>query len=390
MSDNLTDAVVVFTLRLRKPGATGKVNVADVTVKAKHVDASASKDAEEDSLKVSKTIIKNPIYKEIGALDGALRAYLRSQALPTRLAGGSYLVPVSLVEKIDAHVSKRATERTALVESLSAVYPEIIADARERLGDLFNEGDFPGPAAFREAFDLETSIAALADPGSSLSKFSAALYERESRKAETARVAMVSEIRDGMRLAMFELVSSLTTQLTPSEDGTRRKIMGGAFANIRTFIDEFQARNVSNDGELASLVARARDLLAGVRVDAVRASGTVKAELQRSLSSLGSTLGSLTTSDGAAVRFSFIDDMGDAGTVQVAPTSEKMSERIGNVDVNEGNAGDARDGTNQASAESLQMRLAGIDAGETDIAAVKAGANQDSADRIATRLAGVE
>lgn len=319
MADNVTESVVVFTLKIRKPGARAKVNTSEIRVQAKHGNGD---DAEESSLNVSKELIRHPIYKEIGSLDSALRSFVRSQSLPTRLAGGQHLLPLGLVERVDARVLAEVERRVALVAKLCDEYEAIKADAEERLGDLYDERDFPSVAAFRDAFDVQTRIGAMSEVGANLSKVSEGLYRRELEKAEAARKALVAEITDGIRLAFYELVAGLTESLAPREDGQRKRILATGFDKLKAFVEDFSRLNVTRDGELDSLVGQARAILADPRagVDAVRASTRAREAVRANLEGLRANLDRLTTSDGGTLRFSYLASDEDAVTSE--PSTE--------------------------------------------------------------------
>lgn len=333
-AEKIAEATVVYTLRLRMPGSTVKVNTNEVTIRAKHADEKAEHagEADSNSLKLSKDLIKNPKYKEIAALDSWLRGYLRSQALPTKLAQGRYLIPVASVEKIDATVLEGAGRRAKLIEELMALYPTIIEEAKGRLKELFDADDFPKAERFKNEFDLTTSIEALADPGEGLAKFSAALYKRECEKAEAARKVMVDEIRDAMRLAMAQLVRGLCETLSPSQDGKSKKVMGHAIEKLRGFLDEFQARNVTQDGELAKLVGQARELLGDVDPTKVRASTTLRASLASDVEKLRDALDGMATSDGSTLRASFLEIEGGNASSAPLPAPE-AGERAARLDL---------------------------------------------------------
>lgn len=366
MADTVKDSVVVFTLKIRKPGARAKVNTSEIRVSAKH---GADVDPEEDSLNVSKELIRHPIYKEIGTLDSALRSFVRSQSLPTRLAGGQHLLPLGLVERVDARVLADVEKRTALVESLCAQYDAIQEDARKRLGDLFSEKDFPKVEAFRASFDVVTRIGALPEVGANLSKVSEGLYRRELEKAETARKALVAEITDGIRLAFYELVAGLTESLAPSEDGKPKRILATGFDKLKTFVADFQALNVTRDGELDALVKQARAILADpkAKVESVRASVKAREAVRTNLEGLRAGLDKLTTSDGGTLRFSYLAADEDAVTSEpstdAARRDRAASDDAARVKARLSNVEESGPGAEVAplASPSSGGRLAGID-----------------------------
>lgn len=303
----LSDATVVLTARLRKPGVVRKVESGEIRVRAQGVSDLDAHDPDEASLRINKVLIDSPEYSEIRALDGAIRGYLRSQALPTRLAGGRYLIPVKLVEKVDARLAAFGQQRQELVATFCDAYPRLVEEARARLGDLFSERDYESAEAVRAAFLMETSIAALEIPGDGLARISQALYERELRKAQASREQMVGEIRDGLRYAMADLVNALVERLTPGEQGERKRIMASHVERLREFVDAFGARNVAGDQDLEALVAKARGLVAGVDVKELRRDTSVRDSLSGGLEVVKRALDGMISSNGSTLRASALE-----------------------------------------------------------------------------------
>jgi hypothetical protein len=314
----IDEAVVVLCVRIRKPGVTRKVSTADVRVRSRKVADDAAQDADENTLRITKELIDSTEYAEIGAHDGAIRGFLRSQSLPTRLGAGEYLVPLALLEKIDARLASFAAERDALVETFLAAYPALVEVAKGTLKDLYDAGDYLAPEAMRAAFDLTTSIKALPIPGAGLARLSEALYSRELAKVETARKIMVEEIQSGIRVATLDLVGSLVDQLAP-KNGETPKVLACNVEKLQAFVRDFSALNVAGDKELEKIVEEARNVIAGAKPSALRASVKAREEVAAKLATVRDALEGMISADASTLRGAALE-LGDAPvSVPTAP-----------------------------------------------------------------------
>lgn len=290
-------ATVILTLTTRKPSAKRKARDGSVEVRG----ATAGQDPDEDSTTVSVDLIRAEEYGRILALDTGAREMLKRAALPAgkRIAAGSYLLPIAELERVVTRLESLAGERKTLVRDFAAVYPRIVADAAERLGDAFDPRMFPGvevgtdgrpfvtPEAagciagtFGMTWDIEVADreAGIRAAAQSLSP---AFVAAQLAKARVTAEAMLGEVRDGLRVAFSELVESAAEQLKPvGEDGRRRVFRAERLEAIQSFLSTFEAKNVVGDGELGTVVAQARALLGGMTPDEVRDAKSVEPRRQ--------------------------------------------------------------------------------------------------------------
>lgn len=300
-ANKAADAVVVLKLNIRKPGMTKRVGSGEVRVRARGVEDSEAQDADESALKVSKIILEAPEYAEIQAHDRSMRAYVRSQALPTRLDNARTLHPLSLMERIDTKIQAMTEAREKLVEAFIAVYPAKQEEAKARLGDLYNEKDYPSAQALKEAFVVDSSISTLEMPGAGLARTSQALYARELKKVEAAREKMVAEIQEGLRLGMAELVGDLVNRLDP-QDGTQPQVRADQVEKLQSFVRDFSSLNIAGDEQLQGLVKVAGDLITGTKVNTLRASTSAREVLAKGLREVREKLGDMISSDSSVLR----------------------------------------------------------------------------------------
>lgn len=301
---SIDEAVVVYELHLDKPGCSGKVGDSEAEVRA--TDSSQAIDRKR--LKLTKRLFDCPEYRAVSAHDGAIRSYLRSQALPTtKLAGGRYPIAAGRIELVDERVQELFAERTRLVDLFVAAYPAAVEAVRlpeeqGGLGALFAAADYPSPEAMASQFSASTELTGLNMPGTGLARISRSLYARELAKVSSAREAMVTEIRDGLRAAAHGLVSTLVSTLKPKAPGERPRVFASQVDKLKAFLADFGSLNVAGDDALEGLVTRARELVDGADPEEMRKDTSVRDSFASGLLNVEQALAVMVSADATALR----------------------------------------------------------------------------------------
>lgn len=255
-NQNLDDKSVLLVVEFHKLGNSRKVNPNQIEV-----------DADKSMLHVNKSLLDSPEYDAIKKHDGQTRQWLMTRALPSLFKEGVYRVPNTLVAEVDDYLGRRRTQRDQLVVTFSKAYEERVAEALTRLNGLGNIKDYLSTEQATSRFGLRWSYMTFATPDS-LKNLKAGLFEREKAKIEKLVAEATDEIKSVLRLQMSELVKRMIRQLTPSEDGKRKKIYDSLAGNVEDFLSTFNARNIADDAELKKLVDQARKVMLDNGVDA--------------------------------------------------------------------------------------------------------------------------
>ena len=78
-------------------------------------------------------------------------------------------------------------------------------------------------------------------------------------------------------------------------------------SNLVEFLANFEFRNVTDDVELKQLVAKARDLLAGVQAGDLRTTGDLRTKVQQGMTSIAAELDTLLIKTGSR-KFRFEEE----------------------------------------------------------------------------------
>jgi len=214
-----------------------------------------------------KKLLINPEY--LGPIKTSLhmaRNYLNQQALPFPLNGLSLVPKESLVD-VDRMLERFKHEYWKKVEAFIAEYEPAREEAKEILGELFNDADYPINIRNKFRFDWRFLILDVPDKASILPP---ELYDRERRKfvtlmEETQELAMIA-----LRTEFGDLVTYLVDRLSGNDDGKPKTFRSSMIAKMTDFLDSFQSRNFFDDDRLATLVEQARTIVAGVSPYALR------------------------------------------------------------------------------------------------------------------------
>ena len=289
---NITERTVCVSLTIKSLGNSRKVSNSQVTV-----------DADKDLIRVSKTLLDSQELKAIKTLDGAVRQYLYTRALPSLFRSGIYLVPTELVEQVDARLLTFREDREKAVDLLINAYPVLKADAQERLRSTYNEGDYPDEETLRRQFSMSWRYIAFETP-EKLRGINPAIFQREREKAEQAWESATDEIRGLLRQAFADLVGHMAERLQPGDDGKKKVFKNTLVSNLAEFLETFDLRNVTDDDELKRLVDRAKAMLGGVEPQDLRDNEALRDSLGQSMTKIKGDLDSmLTTKPSRAISF---------------------------------------------------------------------------------------
>ncbi len=191
---------------------------------------------------------------------------------------------------IELFVHKLEDFRAELAEAeadLNGVYDDIKADARQRLGRLYNPADYPPEVRglFGVAWDFPS-----VEPPSYLMRLSPDLYEQEQRRV-AARFEEAVRLAEQAFLEEFaRLVAHLTERLSTSVDGERKVFRDSAVGNLTEFFERFRRLGVHSSAELDRLVQEAQRAVRGVDAQALRTSDDLRAQVASQLSGVQATL----------------------------------------------------------------------------------------------------
>ncbi|MEN6498639.1 MAG: hypothetical protein ABFD16_30410 [Thermoguttaceae bacterium] len=224
--------------------------------------------AEGDFLIAGKKLVdtKHPAFRAVTTVRNRAIAYSKGVSLPYP-EPGIRLVKQDEVEKINAQMSEFRDELEEAVEGLDRRYSELKAAARQRLGSLYSEQDYP--ASLRELFAMVWDFPSV-DAPSYLAQLNPQLFEEECRRVQSRFDKAVRLAEDAFTAELAKLVSHLTERLSGQEDGKPKVFRDSAVENLTEFFPRFRNLNVRSSEQLDRLVTDAQRVIRGVEPQALR------------------------------------------------------------------------------------------------------------------------
>ncbi len=245
--------------------------------------------ADKRRLSLAKKLMQCPEIRAIEQLFREATDWLFANGLPSFMRPGIYRIPPGLISTVDEKLRGYQGRLATLVDAASDVYPERCAEGLAALGDLGNANDYPSVEEFRTRWGLGWRWVSVGVPDA-LKAVDYQLWKAE-RDKEAAQIHAAAEgVRVLLRQTALSLVRQLHDKLTPGVGGKKRILRKTALDELQQFVTAFSFRDVTNDRELADVVAQIQELARGVDVPQLRDDGTLRARVEREASRLSGHL----------------------------------------------------------------------------------------------------
>jgi hypothetical protein len=245
-------------------------------------------DADARFLTAGKKLIdtRHEAFRRLTSLRSRISQYWRGLTLPY-VEAGVRLIRQSDVEAF-VHTMTGFREELAQAEAdLNAVYEEVKADARSRLGRLYEPSDYPPEV--RGLFGLDWDFPSV-EPPSYLLRIAPEVYQQEQERI-ARRFEEAVELAEQAFLGEFaRLVSHLTERLSGGGDGERKVFRDSAVTNLTEFFDRFRQLNVRSNAQLDELVEQAQRVVQGVGPRQLRDDGALRQHVATQLAGVQSVL----------------------------------------------------------------------------------------------------
>lgn len=261
---------------------TFRKKVAALTILNSAVDPGIH-DIDPNRLSVSKALIENAELNDLLMNRRRFNRSLKAMSLPgglLTLAGGQYLIPLTLVDRIKELIDQYVATRVTLLTSFEERYPAIRQRAEEKLGDLFSEDDYPEFELIRQAYTVQYRFVSNAVP-EELKKVSDRLYKAEQAKVLAECAGAAVGIEDALTKGFAEVVEHFADRLGVDETtGKPLQLHSSVVNKVKEFVNTFADMNVTGKGDLGALVAQAKELLGDTDADTLRADKDFRLRLQ--------------------------------------------------------------------------------------------------------------
>jgi len=253
--------------------------------------AAESFGAEGSYLSAGKKLIdvKHPAFRAVSAVRNRAVSYFKGMSLPYP-EPAIRLVRQDRLEGITERMREFEQELDRAVANLDRAYGFLKSAARERLGSLYNEGDYP--ASLRGLFSMEVDFPSV-EPPDYLRQLNPALYRQECQRVQARFNEAVDLAEQAFCEELAKLVSHLTERLSGTEDGKPKIFRDSAVENLTEFFERFRSLSIGSSEQLDRLVGDARRVVRGVRPQHLRDDQSLRQHVATELSAVQSVLDGL-------------------------------------------------------------------------------------------------
>jgi hypothetical protein len=231
----------------------------------------------------------HPAYKAVTAIRNRVLSFWKGMSLPYP-EPGIRLIRQDKIDDFDAQMRALRSELADAVETLDRHYSELKSAARQRLGSLFNVGDYPDSLAglFEVTWDFPS-----VEPADYLRQLNPQLYEQECRRVQQRFDEAVRLTEEMFTAELAKLISHLTERLSGTDDGKPKIFRDSAIENLTDFFGRFRQLNVRSNEQLDQLVGQAQRIVRGVDPQALRDNAGLRQHVATEMSRVQSVLDGL-------------------------------------------------------------------------------------------------
>lgn len=249
--------------------------------------------ADKQMLNVNKKLLQSPELEAIRQHDNALRIWLEKKCVPFPGWPGVLILPPAFTTLVWDRLVTHREDRHVLIAAFVKVYPQLKSEAEVSLKEEFDSSDYPTVGEVVHRFKFEWILRSFDTP-ESLKQISEAIFTATKETAKKQYTSAMEEVAGVMRLKLYEMVEHLKEKLAPTPDGEKKKqLRPSTVENLSEFLSDFPFRDVSNDTQLADVVAKVKALIGDSDAAAIRTSDEFKAKVFAGLTDITVTLGGL-------------------------------------------------------------------------------------------------
>ncbi|MCD0459081.1 hypothetical protein [Roseiconus lacunae] len=239
-------------------------------------------DAEIKSVSISKKLLdtRHPAFRAATAVRSQAVKYWKSNTLPY-IEPGVRLLRRREMQTFELCMSSLRNDLADAVETLDGHYDELIDQARERLGDLFDRSDYADRLG--DLFGIEWDYPS-SSPPDYLLQISPRLYNRECERMKARFEDAITMAEQAFAEELSQLVGHLAERLSGGADGSQKVFRDSAVTNLVEFFDRFERLNIRSNEQLDDLVAEARRIISGKQAESLRSNDNLREQIASDLS----------------------------------------------------------------------------------------------------------
>jgi hypothetical protein len=229
---------------------------------------------------------KHRAWKALTAIKGQIIGYWKGTSLPYT-EPGMRLIRQCDIESFVHKLEGYKEDLRAAVMELASHYDDIKHEARMKLGNLYNESDYP--PITEQLFRVDWEFPSV-EPPSYLMQINPELYYQEQQRIASRFEEAVKLAEEAFMTEFGAMVAHLADRLAPGPGGDKKRFSESNLTNLKDFFEKFNTLNVGSNQGLDNLVKTAQNLVSGIPADDLRKSAGLREQVQIGMEAIGRQL----------------------------------------------------------------------------------------------------
>lgn len=247
-------------------------------------EVAASKHADHDVGRYNKRLLPKQALEFMQQAATAARTEHYKRTLPWS-DEGPRILSVAGFQDYQQEIIKLKNSFNRAADDFADNYPDFVEQAKNGLGDLYNEADYPDPRTIRQKFAIETSIMPLPDGNDLRVQLPDADIEQLRQDIERDVQAAIFKGQQDVYHRIHDVISHMATKLTEYDPNAPTKkekkfFRDSLVTNVKELCELIPTLNVTGDSNiddiLKSLNEIAQNEPQALREDAVLRKDTAK------------------------------------------------------------------------------------------------------------------
>jgi|TARA_R110000824_G_scaffold745_1_gene4658 hypothetical protein len=225
------------------------------TDKAVSLEVADSKNANKKAVKVIKTTIDttHQSYKGVKTARGKLYNLFASETAPWS-EDGWYIIKAQGYDRFTEAMREARDSFDVAVADFLKVYPELVDQAPDRLGDLYDASLFPSVEDCKELFYVDIEVRPVPEAGDFRVAMSADDKQKIATQIQRKNDQRVKEVTTDLFDRTHDVVSNMVQRLEAFDpDKKGAKLYGSLVDNVRDIAELLPSLNVGDDPRLERL-----------------------------------------------------------------------------------------------------------------------------------------
>ena len=220
--------------------------------------------------KYTKNLLPKDALKPIKAIKAEARSMHMELTMPWD-DSGVRLLPVDLYDKYQIKMREKYEDFNEALRQLMNNFTNYQDEARDLLGAMFKETDYPPLNRLSEKFEFSWQCMPVPDATHFVADLPVAEAERIKNEIESQLESRIKGTVHDLYQRLGKAVTNLASRMEYDEDGNpKSSFQKSTIDNLREMCDVLPQLNITHDAELANLCAEVKQAIVDIEVDELR------------------------------------------------------------------------------------------------------------------------